>query len=62
MSTRGRPGRRGHSRATVTALLGWLRGTGIRIVDLHATPDAEPLYRSLGFTEPTKRSLVLWLD
>ena len=28
-------------------------------VDLHATPDGEPLYRSLGFTEPTDRALTL---
>ena len=51
--------RRGHSRATLTALLDWLRSTGIAVVDLHATPDAEPLYRSLGFRDPTDRALTL---
>lgn len=51
--------RRGHSRATLTALLGWLRSTGITTVDLHATPDGESLYRSLGFTEPADRALTL---
>jgi GNAT superfamily N-acetyltransferase len=51
--------RRGYGRATLAALLGWLRSTGITTVDLHATPDGEPLYRSLGFTEPTDRALTL---
>jgi GNAT superfamily N-acetyltransferase len=51
--------RRGFSRATLTALLDWLRSTGIRIVDLHATADGEPLYRSLGFTEPADPALTL---
>jgi ribosomal protein S18 acetylase RimI-like enzyme len=51
--------RRGYARATMVALLAWLRHTGTAVVDLHATPDAEPLYRSLGFTEPTDRALTL---
>jgi ribosomal protein S18 acetylase RimI-like enzyme len=51
--------RRGYGRATLVALLAWLRSTGITTVDLHATPDGEPLYRSLGFTEPTDRALTL---
>ena len=51
--------RRGYSRAALTALLDWLRSTGIRIVDLHATADAESLYRSLGFTKPADRALTL---
>jgi GNAT superfamily N-acetyltransferase len=51
--------RRGLSRATVTALLDWLRSTGISTVDLHTTPDGEHLYRSLGFTEPEDRALTL---
>lgn len=41
--------RRGHSRACLTALLGWFRGHDIRTVDLRASAMAEPLYRSLGF-------------
>ena len=44
--------RRGYSRACVTALLDWFAGRGIRTVDLRASPDGEPLYRSLGF-QPT---------
>lgn len=51
--------RRGYGRATLLALLAWLRSTGITAVDLHATPDGESLYRSLGFTEPTDRALTL---
>jgi len=43
--------RRGHSRAVMVALLDWFRARRVPLVDLRATPDAEPLYRSLGFTE-----------
>src|SRR5262245_10938725 len=53
--------RRGYGRATLVALLGWLRSTGITTVDLHATPDGVPLYRSLGFTQPTDQALTLRL-
>jgi GNAT superfamily N-acetyltransferase len=42
---------RGHARSVMTALLAWCEQRGIGQVDLHATPHAEPLYRSLGFTE-----------
>jgi GNAT superfamily N-acetyltransferase len=41
--------RRGYSRGCVTALVDWFRHRGIRTVDLRASPEAEPLYRSLGF-------------
>ena len=51
--------RRGYGRATLVALLDWLRSTGITTVDLHATPDGEPLYRSLGFAPPTDPALTL---
>jgi ribosomal protein S18 acetylase RimI-like enzyme len=54
--------RRGYAVRTTTALLDWLRRTGVTTVDLHATPDAEHLYRSLGFTEPKDRALTLRLD
>jgi ribosomal protein S18 acetylase RimI-like enzyme len=50
---------RGYARATTSALLEWLRGTGISTVDLHATAQAEGLYRSLGFVEPADRALTL---
>ncbi|MFI9045703.1 GNAT family N-acetyltransferase [Streptomyces sp. NPDC053427] len=42
---------RGYARATTEALLGRLAERGVTRVDLHATDEAEPLYRSLGFTE-----------
>ena len=43
--------RRGHSRAVMVALLTWFRTEHVTIVDLRATPEAESLYRSLGFTD-----------
>jgi GNAT superfamily N-acetyltransferase len=53
--------RRGYARAATTALLDWIRTTGVVRVNLHATPDAEPLYRALGFTDPDDRALTLRL-
>ncbi|MEV0399841.1 GNAT family N-acetyltransferase [Actinoallomurus sp. NPDC050550] len=43
--------RRGHSRAIMEGLLGWFTDREVRRVNLNASPDGEPLYRSLGFTE-----------
>ena len=48
---------RGLARAVVTAGLSWLDEMDAEVVDLHATPDAAHLYRSLGFSEA--RSLAL---
>ncbi|WP_051871272.1 GNAT family N-acetyltransferase [Streptomyces sclerotialus] len=42
---------RGYARATTEALLEWLAAQGVSRIDLHATDEAEALYRSLGFTE-----------
>jgi GNAT superfamily N-acetyltransferase len=53
--------RRGYARSTTTAVLDWIRTTGVVRVNLHATPDAEPLYRALGFTDPDDRALTLRL-
>ncbi|MFI9723124.1 GNAT family N-acetyltransferase [Streptomyces sp. NPDC052396] len=50
---------RGYARATTEALLGWFAAQGVTRVDLHATKEAEGLYRALGFTE---HSLALSLD
>ncbi|MGK5640679.1 GNAT family N-acetyltransferase [Streptomyces sp. URMC 126] len=50
---------RGFGRATTEALLGWFAARGVTRVDLHATADAERLYRSLGFAE---HSTALSLD
>ncbi|MDI5973427.1 GNAT family N-acetyltransferase [Streptomyces sp. SL13] len=51
---------RGYARAVTAALLDWLTARGVTRVDLHATPQAEGLYRSMGFTEhPVALSLEL---
>ncbi|GAA2700579.1 GNAT family N-acetyltransferase [Micromonospora olivasterospora] len=50
--------RRGYSRACLEALLEWFAGRGVRKIDLRASADGEPLYRSLGFVAvsgPTMR-------
>jgi GNAT superfamily N-acetyltransferase len=41
--------RRGYARACMTTLLEWFRGRGARRVQLTASPEAQPLYVSLGF-------------
>ena len=43
--------RRGHSRAIMNGLVKWFRECGVSRADLHASADAEPLYRALGFTD-----------
>ncbi|HEY7486834.1 MAG TPA: GNAT family N-acetyltransferase [Streptosporangiaceae bacterium] len=53
--------RRGHARAIMHELLRWFRDQGVRRVELHATSDAEPLYRSLGFAEHPEHALT-WRD
>ncbi|MEV0280077.1 GNAT family N-acetyltransferase [Streptomyces sp. NPDC050610] len=50
---------RGYARATTGALLDWFAEQGVSRVDLHASEEAEPLYRSLGFHE---HSIALSLD
>ncbi|GAA2762209.1 GNAT family N-acetyltransferase [Streptomyces paradoxus] len=41
--------RRGYARACMTTLLAWFRERDARRVQLTASPEAEPLYVSLGF-------------
>jgi ribosomal protein S18 acetylase RimI-like enzyme len=41
--------RRGHARACMEGLLGWFRSRGVKVVDLKASAEGEPLYESLGF-------------
>ncbi|MGW4425593.1 GNAT family N-acetyltransferase [Streptosporangium sp. NPDC004631] len=53
--------RRGHSRAIMVMLMDWYRRADIRRVDLHATSDAESLYRELGFVVDDYPSLT-WRD
>jgi GNAT superfamily N-acetyltransferase len=43
--------RRGLGRQVMRSLLDWYDRSGIWVVELHATADAEQLYRSLGFGE-----------
>ncbi|MGY1434127.1 GNAT family N-acetyltransferase [Streptomyces reniochalinae] len=50
---------RGFARATTEAMLAEFARRGVTRVDLHASPDAERLYRSLGFAE---HSIPLSLD
>ncbi|MFD7920816.1 GNAT family N-acetyltransferase [Streptomyces sp. NPDC059740] len=50
---------RGYARATTRALLEWLAERGASRVDLHATGEAESMYRSMGFAE---HSTALSLD
>jgi GNAT superfamily N-acetyltransferase len=42
---------RGFAGAVLSLLLSELRGRDVDRIELHATPDAEQLYRSAGFTE-----------
>jgi hypothetical protein len=50
---------RGYARATITPLLDLMRSAGVGRVNLHATGDGEPLYRSLGFTATRFPNLIL---
>ncbi|WP_433331699.1 GNAT family N-acetyltransferase [Spirillospora sp. CA-294931] len=50
--------RQGHSRALMQALQTWFRENDVRRVDLHASPESEGLYRSLGFTDHPDPSLT----
>ncbi|GGV41314.1 N-acetyltransferase [Streptomyces longisporoflavus] len=43
--------RRGYSRSLMRGLLGWFREREVARVDLYASPEGEPLYRDLGFTD-----------
>ncbi|WP_165759551.1 GNAT family N-acetyltransferase [Rathayibacter oskolensis] len=50
---------RGVGRGTelVRAALHWFDLTGCEVVDLHATPDSERIYRALGFEPPASSAL-----
>jgi ribosomal protein S18 acetylase RimI-like enzyme len=43
--------RRGLARQVLLGLLQWFDERGVPVIELHATTDGEPLYRSLGFGE-----------
>ncbi|WP_030181282.1 GNAT family N-acetyltransferase [Streptomyces violaceorubidus] len=53
--------RRGYARACMDELLEWFRERGAGHVMLTASPDAEPLYASMGFTRDTTPSMRLRL-
>jgi GNAT superfamily N-acetyltransferase len=52
MVTEPRYRRQGHARAVFGAIMEWVEARGIRLVELHATPDGEALYRAYGFVSP----------
>lgn len=49
VSTDPRWRRRGLARLITSALIAWFREREVRAIELHATPQASGLYRSLGF-------------
>lgn len=53
--------RKGYAGAVLSALLDWLRSTGTRRVNLHASPDGDALYRSFGFVNPQEPMLTMRL-
>jgi GNAT superfamily N-acetyltransferase len=60
MATDVRFRRRGLARAIFEALMHWFDVQGVDAVDLHATPNAEPLYRAFGF-EPAHTPELRWM-
>nr|WP_241744291.1 GNAT family N-acetyltransferase [Cellulosimicrobium arenosum] len=50
---------RGLARACVEAAIAWARDADVDSVSLHATPEGEALYRSLGFADTTYTELRL---
>jgi GNAT superfamily N-acetyltransferase len=62
MVTDPRRRRRGHAREVFQAILAWTQSEGVDNLELHATPEAEPLYRSYGFEDPRYPQLRLRLS
>jgi GNAT superfamily N-acetyltransferase len=54
--------RRGYSRGCLRELLAWYRQRGVTRVDLRASPEAAPLYESLGFARSADPAMRLRLD
>lgn len=50
--------RRSYADAIVAALLSWYQERGVTRVELHATSEAEPLYRRHGFADPGEPALT----
>jgi RimJ/RimL family protein N-acetyltransferase len=53
--------RRGYSRACLEGLVAWFAQRGVTKLDLKASPEAEPLYASLGFTRTADPAMRLRL-
>jgi GNAT superfamily N-acetyltransferase len=53
--------RQGLGRQVMHSLLAWFAEQQVAVVELHATADGEPLYRSLGFGTPLNPQLVIRL-
>ncbi len=51
--------RQGLARQVMQSILAWFAEQQITVVELHATADGEPLYRSLGFAAPPNPQLVI---
>ena len=49
--------RQGAARAATTALLEWFDEHEIDVIDVHSSPNAQPIYSSLGFNDPTSRPM-----
>ena len=55
--------RRGNARRVMEALLADVRGLGLSVVELQATDDGYPLYRSVGFLDDeSKYHRMKWFD
>jgi GNAT superfamily N-acetyltransferase len=52
---------RGLARAVMEAIVDWCRDNDVLLVELHASPDGLPLYRSMGFDENPNPALRLRL-
>lgn len=57
MCTDERHRRQGRARIVFDGLMRWYADQGITCVDLHASKMGEPLYRSVGFADPTEPEL-----
>jgi GNAT superfamily N-acetyltransferase len=53
--------RRGYSRACMQGLLAWFDDRRVSTVDLRASVEGEPLYRSLGFVRTVEPAMRLTL-
>jgi GNAT superfamily N-acetyltransferase len=49
--------RRGAARLAMEALMQWFEAQGVKVVDVHASVPAAPLYRELGFSAPRQTAL-----